>query len=646
MQFRPFKRYPLDLSDPTPRSPASALLSTVTYLTIFTLGLVFAYYLIFTYNSYFDDEGTIVLLVDTFIKSGGNFDAIGEYQYHGPFFFLVKYFIHFLTNTDVSHNTNRLTTIGFWSLVPLICALFVQRCTKSLILAAIVQLQLIFLLILLIPSAGHPQELALLLIATALLLSSYVGSRHSSVLPVMGMATIVGALLLIKINIGVYLGAALALSMLVFLPSGNLALVIFALASVVAVLMPTAIIGNAIFENAQDRSYCAQATLAITACLAASTKRWTGANLRWADMWVAALALTCSVLLICAIVIALGGSLSGIVDTVLLRALQFSSGDIYRVPVTYSHVNVAFASTTLALGYRMLAPKMETSGRWLLALSALKLTYGFVALYSLYSPVRLDFPFQTISFIWIILIPPHSAHHITLKNGFPRVFLCFAAAFELMQAFPVAGAQLYWSIFLLCPLAAVCIGDALSFLWMEFDRRRSSAGSTLFQPTMRLVIQLVLIVCIVFWYWQKMGIEKLRTTYLSRASSGLVGADRIHLPKKIGNETLELVASIKEQCDGFVGIPGMPSLYFWTGIQPPGVITDYWFFNMGVESQKRVIETMEHYKSPCIVYNPEKLNVWTKGKRLETADMPLMHYANEQYAMVRKIGGYQILHKK
>jgi hypothetical protein len=648
MKFRPFGHH--DLSEPFPRFLPRSLVSIATYLTIFILGLQFAYYLTFTYNGFFDDEGTMMMLVDSFIKSGGNFDVVGEY--HGPFYYLVKYFIHYLTNTDVSPNTNRLTTIGFWSLAPIVCAFFVHRCTNSLILAAIVQLQLIFLLVMLISSAGHPQELALSLIATALLLSSFVGSRRSALLPVVGMAGIVGALLLIKINIGVYLGAALALSMLLFLPPRKLTMAIFALAAFAAVLLPVAVIGNLIFENALDRNYCAQVTLVIAACLVASRKHWTGAELRWVDIWSAALTVLCTVLLICAVVIALGGSLGGIFDTVLLRALRFSMSEKDHVPVKYADVSVALASVLLAVGYRILAPKMETSGRWLLALSALKLSYGVVALCSVYSLARVDFPFQTISFIWIILIPPHSPH--PLKDSFPRVFLCFAAAFQAMLAFPVAGAQLYWSIFLLSPLAAVCIGDALSFLWMAFDRRESRAGSRV-PPTLRLAIQLAVISCIVAWYWHKMGIGHLRANYASLPSLGLDGADRIHLPKKIRNEILAVVGDLKEHCDGFVGIPGMPSLYFLTGIQPPGVVTDHWAFNMEVDRQKQIIDTMESYQNPCVVYFPEKLNFWTnpqnpteltRDTRRDITDMPLMTYINDQYTVVREIGDYQFLQKK
>lgn len=629
-----------------------AFLSTATYLTIFVLGLQYAYYLIFsdpTDAVYFDDEGNVILFVDFFIRSGGNYDVIGEYQYHGPFFFLVKYFIHYLSNTDISHNTNRLTTIAFWSLVSLVSAFFVHRVTRSLILAVIVQLQLIFLLGLLILTAGHPQDLSLLLITSALLFASYVGSRHSSVLPIAGMAVMVGALLLVKINLGIYLATSLAISLLLFLPPRKLAVPTFALAACAAVLLPVAVMGRFIFHNPLDLNYCLQVTLMVVACLVTCRLNGKGAGLRWADIGWAVLSVLGTVLIICAVAISLGSSLAGIVDTVLLRAVKLSASVKDHAPVTYSDVNFAIASVVIAIGYRLVAPKLEASRHWLIALAALKLCYGIVTMYGMYTPPRLDLSFRALSFIWLVLIPPHPAPTNVLSTSFARVFLCFTAAFQAMQAFPVAGAQLQWSILLLAPLAAICIGDALSFLWMEFGGRWSKAAPASHQQSQGIFFQLAGVSLIVFLFWQKMGIEQLRATYLSRPSLGIAGADRFHFPEKVKSEILAVVDTLKEQCDGFVAIPGMPSLYYWTGIQPPAVVTDYWVLNMAVDQQNRIIDAMGKYENPCMVYHPWKLKVWARDAwdiKEEIPQLPGMKYMNDQYTLIRRIGAYRIMRKK
>ena len=165
--------------------PANVLFQVSVYLIIFVVGLQYSYYKIFYSFALFDDEGTMMHLVRIFVDDAASYDLLQAL--YGPFYFLHKYAIYSALNADVSHDITRCTTIVFWGLIALVGAFFVHRVTRSFLIAAIVQMQLILHLGPLAGSPGHPQEIALLVIVCALLLSSFVGYKRFRLLGFLGL---------------------------------------------------------------------------------------------------------------------------------------------------------------------------------------------------------------------------------------------------------------------------------------------------------------------------------------------------------------------------------------------------------------------------------------------------------------------------
>ena len=60
--------------------------------------------------------------------------------------------------------------------------------------------------------------------------------------------------------------------------------------------------------------------------------------------------------------------------------------------------------------------------------------------------------------------------------------------------------------------------------------------------------------------------------YHAWESLGLPGAHRIHLKSAQVADFQNLVHKINEDCSGFITMPGLDSLYFWTGQEPPTMI--------------------------------------------------------------------------
>ena len=98
--------------------------------------------------------------------------------------------------------------------------------------------------------------------------------------------------------------------------------------------------------------------------------------------------------------------------------------------------------------------------------------------------------------------------------------------------------------------------------------------------------------------------------------------------------------NLKRHCDMFVGLPGLPSLYFWTGQKPPGGLNlDFWMYSYTSQQQENVIADFARFPNACVVYNPENVASWNKGN-LPLNAFPLARYIQEHFKVVAQLNGY------
>ncbi len=617
------------------------LVTVLVYSAIFIVGLRYSFYKIFSQFRFYDDEGTMMLRVQAFIEDPATYDSLSGM--YGPFYYLHKYAIYSALQTNVSHDINRFTTIVLWGLIAAACAFLVHRVSRSIVLAAIVQMQLIVYLAAFANEPGHPHEVGLVLIGAALVLSTFVTTSRSSFVSMAGLGAVTAALLLVKVNLGIFLVAPLSLAVLRFLPRSKLVLGLSWLAAAVALVLPTALMWRHL-DMRWGQNYCALVTLVIASSLVASSRRSERGELRWADVGVALGAAAITVGAVCALIVGWGSSLSAVANSVFLRAATLPSSFVISAPITQNVVKASAASFLLAVGYTLAARTIRGRKLSIATLSIVKLAYAGFALYSVnYYADSVLLRSIPIPFIWLVLAEPNAVEKTSIRELFPRIFLCLLAAFQTLQAYPVHGSQARWAAFLIVPLAAICIGDAVRGLWDVVDpglRRTSSWGRlTWLQPTLSL-----LLVCgIGTAYYGKANLTGVATAYAQRSPLGMPGSSRIRLlPSEVG-QIRWTVERIKSHCDGFIGLPGFASMYFWTEIPPPGTINNGWIFNLGNARQLEVIETMRTYERPCVLRNMKAVRFWTGGRPLDS-QKPLIRYIQTNYkSVVEEYGAYSLL---
>ncbi len=248
------------------------------------------------------DEGYLTMTVRSFLDGHRLYDQV--YTQYGPFYYLYKAALHRLSGLPATHDVVRLTTVGAWLLATLFCSLFSYRVTRSLLVAAATFLFTFRSLWMLIGEPGHPQELCVLLLAGGVYLSSFAGAdgRMRFVLP--GLGAVAAALVLTKINCGLYFGMALAGAMVSFAESHWLRRAAGSLLVAVAIFLPVGLMWSH-FDKGYVQVYATVAALSCLSGLAVAMVR-NGREIRFSGFAAALAGFVVTALLVLACMLALG----------------------------------------------------------------------------------------------------------------------------------------------------------------------------------------------------------------------------------------------------------------------------------------------------------------------------------------------------
>jgi hypothetical protein len=563
----------------------------------------------------YDDEGYVLISLRAFAHHGGLYTHV--YSQYGPFYY--EAWSTIFSWLPLTLDTGRLATLVIWVLASLGFGVAIKVFTGNLLAGLATQLGASILLLSFVDQSMHPAGLMCLMFAVALLSLGLIGQGRRSVGFVM-LGAAVGALVLIKVNTGVFAGLATLFAGSVSAPERRGVPVLRVLAITAFVATPLLLAGSH-FTERWVTEYVLIVTFSAAATAVVAVDRRMRGLIEGRD----------------ALRFLLGGGLLGaaVLAIAILsgtRPLDLMHGaliDPIRLPEAFTfplslHTGVDLwgaACLAGAIWFRRYKHRTPAAG---MPEALVRMTAGLLIVYcavvSQLFEGTLNFT-VALPLLFLAVVPPVGTSD---SERFARTALVALAVLESLIAYPVAGSQIQLSALLVLPVGIVCVHDGIRQLRPEIGR--------LHRPFSRIVmgtLASVALVAGITWLGLDFGTKfsNARATFRSGSSMTLPGTDLIHLPKA---ETLDLSSlsnAIRRRCSTFISLPGMNSLYFFTREDPPTTFnTTTWMYLLDGTQQNEIVREVirQHRSRLCVVDSPGVLAFWEEGRPLPMR--PLVRY--------------------
>ncbi len=580
--------------------------------------------LLFNRVQVYDDEGALLLGLREFVRHGSLYHHSSGY--YGPFYYSVFGALYRITGIDPTPFNGRILTLVLTGLAAGVFAAIVYRLTRSIAAAVLCEIASFLVLVKVAGSEPmHPASLILVLLGVVLycLASNSLAPRNAHLL-VAGVATT--AIVLTKINVGMFLVIALAVWLLV----GNKA-VPFALRVLVvagATVFPFLLTSQKFFDLWAATYALLIAVSILFVCAIASSSAPLPTAFKVVPFGVGAVA----TLLVSVLWPLLNGTSPGrLVSGMITRPLN--QGHALTVPadikLSWPWFVVAAIGVALALLWR--SPRIGSNPireeHWAIVLGvagAAVLGLGSFGSFGAWLPA-------------IVLLPA-----LCCFIGSERVVLSLlvltsaVAILQMLHAFPVAGSQTAWSTVAVFVPCSIAVGVALK--WSDQWRGLQAWIRT----TATVAVCAFLVVAVGYWppgIWHD---------YTKNPKLGLPGTALMRLDPavtEVRTDAIQAVtAFLTQNCDTFYSAPPSDSFYIYTKIPTPTGLTIDWYGVLDTNEQTEIVNALESAvqqgKRVCILRESTGYDQWAAST---TGRGPLGREVLSFGNQITGIGTYTVL---
>ena len=567
------------------------------------MGIVVAYLQEFTIIApFWDDQGYMMLSVRHLLEGYRLYDDIPVF--YGPFYYLVRWLLHGPLGLPLTHDGVRTIALALRITTAGVAAWAVYRMTRGAVPGVVAFLIVGAAPFTILPEAGHPQDLGLLLV-TALPLLTRAGRPGSSVV---GLGLVVAALCMTKVNVGVFAGVAAWMALLSSTATSRTIAVVRFASLVGCVLLPWILLRDALdAEWARLLAGLATAWIAATAVTSLSSRE---EILRPRHLVTFAAAVIVGMVAIALFALANGSSVRALAVSLTVGAQALTRYFVLPPPLYPWSARVAAAGLVTAIAWATIGGRAGSRGVAIHVAAASKLALGLFAGFGslawwAMTPILLS---GVTPFAWLILLPGGAE-----GSRLPRQVLAWVAVLETLQIYPVPGSQVVCGTMpgLLCAL--VCLGDGCAWLV-------SLLPSGVRQPVRAATMGIVLAFLIVQTH---SALALWRLMHEKGVPLGMPGAWRMRVPERDAEAIHGLVAELQTRCTSFLVFPGVSSLYFWTGSEPPTLDLVPHQTRMISDERFAVMRTaLERSSSPCVVtckglaerIPDPRVDAWLRGR--------------------------------
>jgi hypothetical protein len=208
------------------------------------------------------------------------------------------------------------------------------------------------------------------------------------------------------------------------------------------------------------------------------------------------------------------------------------------------------------------------------------------------------------------------------SGGFSQVFACAIASLQILQAYPIPGSQTVFGTLFFIPVGLCGVSESLKEILPNWSWVRPKFGEA--------VIWTFMVVLSVGWVFVS------KRNYYSNIPVNFPGATQIRMAPFLAPKYTLLVERLTASCDSFITWPGLNSLYFWTGMEPPTHLNaTEWSKMLSDDQQREVIRKFSVYPHSCAVVRHDE--------NLGEKQLPLVAYIANNFHEVERIGDFILM---
>jgi hypothetical protein len=557
----------------------------------------------------YDDEGYLLITVQQFLQGRPLYDAV--YTQYGPAYYLWQQILHGMIGIPVTHDATRVVTLVVWLACSVLAGVPVWLLTRRLLLTTIAIAISFFHLTQLTYEPGHPQELCLLAVMTAVAIAMWRFATTKRLgLPA---ATAIGALaaltVLTKINVGGFLLGAMTLGLVTGLRNSPWRTPVVRVVTVAAFAAVPVLMRGDLFRSDIAAWIVVVWSGMLAALIAGSGEGTSDGVVTFPELRAGVVGFALTSTVVVAAVLAGGTSLQALFDGLFVWPQRLSAVFWRRLPVPFFAPVVALASLFVAVSLR----RSLVVRRWL---PPIALVLGLVQfLLSITKTFDLLLALGP-SLAWLVL----RTDSVDRGERVARLILVFAAILIALQAYPMPeGTQTVLGTFLFVPIGLVTLADA----------QRELGGSHAQQAAPRSLVRratLAMLVVIVV----AATMLRVQRIYADGVPLGLAGTESVRTTERDVATYRWLVTNLREHCDAFLTAPGLNSLHFWTDIPPVATLNaTLWPILLDAGQQERVLAAAMPVTRLCVGWDRRRMDVLMRIS--DTASRPLVTWLAREF---------------
>jgi len=583
---------------------------------------------LFSVATPYDDTGFMLSLIKGFNERGHLYQE--TFSQYGPFYSEFYYVVCGLLGVPVTHDGIRWVVLVFWIFGSIAGAIFAFRLTGRIWIALLAQLFCFHALKSLVGEPGHPLSLIVGCFGVLALCLASHKSEQSKLWRPLAIGALLGVLLMIKINIGIFALAAVGTAVIYRAPLDNWGKV---LRGAAAILFAAPLLLIRTGWPVEVRTCFAILFLCTLLSVLISYR---GQTFEWRATIRFGLCILTAMLLTCALCL-LGALLAGSGWTDLLNGMitePMRLGTIFTVlpPIGRLTAISAVIGLLLAIAWRFSDRLSPVRRSWLL----FGMRLFFLALVILWLATSIPYFTCVLPFLWIAVIPVRSdAQEPDRTTGqFARLAIVLLAVGQVLGLYPVSGTQVSLPIY----LGTLCVLFVVAGLLA--DLKVSSANlSTLRRVSVTAAI-IGLAIGVLGLSWRVYRLAASRYDHFTALT--LPGAKLLRTDESTAATYRFLAENLRECRPSFLTLPGLNSLYGWSGRDAPtGFNTTVNCALLSPAQQRAMVDVGRTCQPIAVVLNRQVLNFWVRGKFQPSG--PLIDFVTKECRPVGRVKNYELL---